>query len=326
MGVFNPQAPLMALLAASQGNSQPLASQVPPPDQMPMPGSAQQGAQGVLPPQSPVNGNANVNNVLAINKGLSDSPGIAGPNAALDAQRQKASDIQAQMAAMQVPQTAPHNLLLRILAATTPGRAINNAVYGPGVNQYNTTRQNLADQLDAIKNQSAISDEQLKSGTGLAGTAGNVLYKGAEIGVQQERNANAKIRSDAYAQRVAQESANDLVRQSQGWSRLDQQQQGLRLKQWMDKAIIDVAQQRVSAGMDENSARIQATQDVQAELAQNKFATSHPVLGPLMQSLGLAPQLTSTPAAQTPKVMAKPTAAGSGKPVAKKVLVEGKDF
>jgi hypothetical protein len=316
--VINPQQQqqIASLVQAAQGNSAPLANAAPP-EQMPMPGSAQQGAQGVLPPSSPVNGAANVNNVLAINKGLSDSPGIAGPNSALDMQRQKIADLESQRAAMQTPQTAPHNLLLKILAATTVGHAINNAVYGPGVNQYNTQRQSIADQLDMIKNQSGISDEQLKSGTSLAGTAGNVLYKGAEIGVQQERNTIAKQRSDTQATNVARQSANDLVRQSQGWQRLSQDQQKVALQQWFQKAEIDVAQQRVNAGMDENSARIQATQDVQAELAQNKFASAHPILGPLLQGLGMAPQLTSTPAAQTPKVMAKPTAATS-KPAAKK--------
>jgi hypothetical protein len=326
-GTFNPlnsvinpqqQQQIAALVQASQGNSGAMAQA--PPDQMPMPGSAQQGAQGVLPPQSPVGGPGDVNNVLAINRGLSESPGIAGPNAALDAQRQKIADLESQRAAMQVPQTAPHNLLLRILSATAPGHAINNAVYGPGVNQYNTQRQNIADQLESLKSQSGISGEQLKSGTGIADTSGKVLYRGAEIGVQQERNTIAKQRSDTQATNVARQSANDLVRQSQGWQRLSQDQQKVALQQWFQKAEIDVAQQRVNAGMDENSARIQSAQDVRAEVAQNQYVLKNPILSKIMGGLGLAPDISATPAAQNPVVQPKPQPAGSSKskPAAKK--------
>lgn len=203
---FNPAGPLMALLQAASAQPQqpyngPMSPDAAPmaPQSQPMPQSAQ---QSVLPASSPVTGPADINNVLAINKGLSESPGIAGPNAALDATRQKIMDLQNQRGAMQTPQTAPHNLALRILSATAPGRAISNAVYGPGVNQYNTQRQSIADQISALQDQAGISHEQLQSGTSLAGTAGNVLYKGAglEEKAQHDRatEAAATAKTAAY--------------------------------------------------------------------------------------------------------------------------------
>lgn len=300
--VINPQQQqqIASLVQAAQGNSAPLAAAAPP-EQMPMPGTVQQGApQGALPPSSPFD-------LAATYRQLANQPEIQQPLSGMESARSQIAQKQQQIGDMQIPQTAPHNMLLRILAATAPGRAISNAVYAPGVNQYNTQRQQLADQISALKDQATISESELGKGTQLGGTAAMAGYRGAEIGVQQERNTIAKQRSDTQATNVARQSANDLVRQSQGWQRLSQDQQKVALQQWFQKAEIDVAQQRVNAGMDENSARIQATQDVQAELAQNKFASAHPILGPLLQGMGMAPQLTSTPAAQTPKVMAPPT-------------------
>lgn len=311
--VINPQQQqqIASLVQAAQGNSAPLATSGPP-EQMPMPGTVQQAApQSALPPSSPFDLGATYHQ-------LASQPEIQKPLAGMEDVRSQLAQKQQQMEGMTPPQTAPHNLALRILAATVPGRAISNAVYQPGVTQYNRQRQQLADQIATLKDQAAISESELGKGAQLGGTAAMAGYHGAEIGVQQERNTIAKQRSDTQATNVARQSANDLVRQSQGWQRLSQDQQKVALQQWFQKAEIDVAQQRVNAGMDENSARIQAQQDVQAELAQNKFASAHPILGPLLQGMGMAPQLTSTPAAQTPKVMAKPTPAATSKPANKK--------
>jgi hypothetical protein len=311
MGVLPPQ--IQALLQMAQGNSTQATGSAPPPDQMPqMPGQPPpQPQQGALPPTGPFD--SNVQGVTAVDRALAAQPNIANPNAALDTRNQDYAALQQKLSDMQAPQIAPHNRFLRFLTATAPGAAISNAMYGPEVRQYNVQRQNIADQMEAIKARTGISEQQLDSGTKLAGTAGNVVHQGQEFQLGNTRNDIAKSRSDNQAANIARQSSNDLVRQSQGWARLSEQAQQEKAREWFNQAIINVSGQRIAAGMDENSARIQAQQDVRAEMAQNQYLTKNPLLSKIMSGLGLAPDLTSTPAAQSPKVMGTPTPAGAPK-------------
>lgn len=275
---------------------------------------------GPMAPTSPFD----LRNIVSQVSGL---PQFQGPTAKLEDLYKQEGDVRQQMAGMPLPKQSwldtqgqpqkpglGHSILralTAIAASTGPGRAIQNAVYGPGIRSYNAQQANLVRQLDALKSQEAVPTEELRGVTGLAQAGGLSAYRGAEIGVQQQRNQIAKERSDAYAQNVANRHSDELTRLSQGWQRLSLQQQQEKAREWYQGALISVMSQRTAAGMDENSARIQAEEDMKAALSQNQWAIQHPIFN----SIFGGPPLTSAPGAQTPQVMPP---ASQKKPTSKK--------
>lgn len=308
----------------------------------------QQQAPGVAPNTSSTGvpaggGPAAPLDIRSIVSQIASLPQYSGPQAKLEDIYQKERGIQEQIAGQTLPkqgwldtQGQPqkggflHGLmraLTAVGAATGPGQAIQGAVYGPGVRAYNEKQRTLAAQLAALKDEEAIPTEELRGITGLANAGGLAAYRSGELGIQSEKNQIAKQRSDAYAQNVANRHSDELTRLAQGWSRLNQQEQALHLKQWYDQAIIGVMSQRTTAGMDENSARIQAQEDIRAALSQNQWAIQHPIINSIFGS----PDLTSAPAAGTPRVMQTPvkpknTTKPSGKTPAQTQPVGGGTF
>jgi hypothetical protein len=211
-----------------------------------------------------------------------------------------------------------HNIgqaLLMLANMTGPGRAANAAIYGPGIHHYEAEKQSRAAQLAALKDEEAIPTEELRGLTGLAQAGGMAAYRGGQLGINQEKVDVSRQRADTQAQAVANHAANDLQRVSQGWQRLDLGKQQLEAKKWFDQQVIQVANSRVAAGQSENDARIQATEDVKSALSQNQFATQHPI----MNWLGLGPDIQAAPGAQPTKSAtgATPAAKPNAKPAAK---------
>ena len=192
--------------------------------------------------------------------------------------------------------------LLALGAATTPGQAIESRVYGPGITQYETRQKQLADQISDIQGQQKAAEEPL-------GTLGrtNLGFANLNEKTTHDRNteATAKQNADTRAQVAANNQANQLVRQAQGWKNLDIRTQTNNIRQAFDTAVVSVMRERVAAGMSENDARISAQEDMKAALSQNQYAVQHPILS----MLGVSPDLSAAPGAQQPKAIQPPKAA-----------------
>lgn len=229
--------------------------------------------------------------------------------------------IQGQMASMQLPKMGPqiqhgagflHNLGQALLMAAGaagggPGRSLVNEVYAPGVRQYVGQRQQLADQLKALQEQEGIPKEELGATSQMANAAGNMAYRSAMTGIRQEDVDVKKQRADTAAQAVSQRYSVELQRLQQGAQKLDQNAQNLAIKKWFDAGVLEAMNSRIAAGQDENSARIQANEDMKSALSQNQWAVQHPI----MNMLGMSPDIQAAPGAQ-PTAPAKPAAKPAG--------------
>jgi hypothetical protein len=209
--------------------------------------------------------------------------------------------------------------LLLGLSATGPGRAVEGAVYGPRVRQYEAGQQQKAQQIEALKNQAGAYGQTGESASRAIGGLGEASYRQGMLGLGAQRNQINQQKADQQGQKIANEYAVQGQRLAQGWDRLDQGQQNIAIKQWFDKGVLQSMNARIDAGMDENSARLQAQEDMKAAATQSGFATKYPILGQLMGAVGLSPDLTSAPAAGVPKPVgqAPRRAGGPAKPAAK---------
>lgn len=186
--------------------------------------------------------------------------------------------------------------LLAIGAATRPGQAIQDEVYGPARQSWDAQRTANVQAISDLKDQLGVPTEELKAVSGLGQGAGMLAYRGGVLDDKTKRTAIAKQNSDTAAQRAANEQANALVRQAQGWSRLTIDQQRANADSAFKQAILPIMQSRIDAGMDENDARIQAQEDIKAAAANNSYIQTHPVLSAIF---GVPSGLSQAPPAQT---------------------------
>lgn len=194
-------------------------------------------------------------------------------------------------------------------SSTRQGRAIEQAYYGPGVNQYEAQRQQRASQIEATKSKGALEASATGELGQAAGTASLAGYRGAVVGIREEDERIKQQKADQEGQRIASQNAIGLQRVQQGWEKLTQAQQAQKFKQWYQGALIQVANARVSAGLDENSARIDAQKDLASALAQNNYVRSNPLISEVLGAFGV-PQFEQAPGAQTTPVT-KPNSKGA---------------
>lgn len=287
---------------------------------LPLPQANPAGPQG--PPQP---GAAPPMDIASIIQQASQTPAYQGASSRLEDIAGRERGVEAQQAALQPPKMGPgidkgagvlHNLgqaLLMMANMTRPGQAVNQGIYGPNIHKYEAQRGALAGQLAALKDEEAVPTEELHGLTGLAQAGGNAAYRQGMLGIGQEKVDVSKQRADTAAKAATAKISTDLQRLAQGSRNLDRKDQELKLKDWFDRAVIEVSQQRVAAGQDENSARIQAQEDVKSAASQNQWAMQHPFLN----AMGVSPDIQAAPGAQ-PTKSATPKAATGGMPAAPK--------
>lgn len=196
--------------------------------------------------------------------------------------------------------------LLAAGAATRPGQAIMDVAQAPA-------QARRAQTLASLKAQMGPEEEATKFNTAAAEGAGRLGY---EEGLLYNKNRQTDInqqKADTQAKLAANRSADMLVREAQGWKNLDVKQQANNIRAAFDREVINVARERVAAGQDENSARIQAQEDVKAAASQNQYSVLHPFLS----MLGVTPDLSAAPGAQQPKKINSPAPPKPSKPSGK---------
>lgn len=191
--------------------------------------------------------------------------------------------------------------LLMGLSSTGPGEAIQAGVYGPGMSRYKTQTAAKAAQIESLQKQ--FGEEGTAEGAA-SGMTSKPLLAGASL----ERAAASTKNAETAAKRQATQEMQGIDRLKQGWERLTVAQQTLKAKQWFDQAVIRTAQARIDAGMDENSARVQAQEDVRSAAAQDDWVKTHPFL----DFIGIRPDIQAAAGAQPTKSAARKSDAPRG--------------
>lgn len=206
-----------------------------------------------------------------------------------------AMKLQEKLGSIPIPPTAPHSKVLSaLLSLTGPGRAIQAGIYGPGMERYTAETGALSKQISDLLTGQQREEEPI-SATARMGPS----YMSASA---RETSALAsKQKADQEAIRITNQNSQALVRLQQGAQKLSLDQQNLALRKWFDTGLLQAMNTRIAAGQEENSARIDANEDMKAALSQNQWALQHPI----WNALGLAPTMQGAPGAATAPV--KPT-------------------
>lgn len=280
----------MALMRATQGDS----SQIPtaPPDTT--------SAAALSAAASPVG----ASNPIDIVRQFTQLPEFQGPTQSLAGIQKQEQDIQQQKAGMPLPQIAPKNAFVRaLLNFTGPGRAVNEAIYSPGVTRYEQQQRVLADQLANLKQQEAIPTEELRSLSSMAGTASLASYRGGELENQRVANQIRQQRVDEYGKMVE--------------NRLTVAMRGLDLKQLklgseielnkaraaLDRVMPEILARRnelIDKGIDVRSATEQTVANVRSQLGIDE---KHPLTQMIDNwfGTGLTPSAAQAPGGQVPE-------------------------
>jgi hypothetical protein len=202
---------------------------------------------------------------------------------------------------------------LTTLASTGPGEAVQESVYGPGIRRREQEKQNIATQIEESKTAGGLSGEEAKVGAETVGGIGGALYKQGMLGIGQEKVQVAKQRADQAATKIANDYKVQLQRLEQGAQRLDIQAQQQQVREWYSRGLLDAYNARTAAGMDENSARIGANEDMKAAAQESTWRNQHW----FQNMLGIEPPgaTVSAPGARPPKPtgVQQPNAKPAGK-------------
>lgn len=267
-----------------------------------LPNVPQPGVQSAIPPTSPLD-------IGSILQQASSTPAYQGATGKLEDIAGRERGVEQAGANMPIPKMGPqidrsagilHNLgqaLLMLANTTAVGRDVNRSIYGPGIAKYQAGKQANAAQLAALKDEEAIPTEELHGLTQLAMAGGNAAYRAGSLDVQNRKVDVSQQNADTRAQQVTNQHMASLERISQGWDRLDLGQRQLKAKEWFDQGVLGAMHERVAAGQDENSARIQAQEDMKSATAQNTTSVGRMV----SNWLGLTPEIQSAPGAQATK-------------------------
>src|SRR5271154_6063886 len=169
------------------------------------PGQPQASAIPQTSPVQPQGGGMSPGGQVDPNTALAQfqsNPAIAGPNAQLNSISKQESDVQDSLKGLKVPDTgfSPnfdgkgvggffHNLgqaLLTLGAATRPGQAVQNVIYGPGVRRYNEEKGSLAQQLQTLKDQEDVPKTQLSAASNELAGVGRYNYQQGGLGNKEE--------------------------------------------------------------------------------------------------------------------------------------------
>lgn len=182
-------------------------------------------------------------------------------------------------------------------AATRPGQSVMEIAQAPA-------RARRAQELSALQSQMGPEQEAGKFYQTAAEGAGRLGYEQGMLGIRKQVADTNQQKADTAAKLAANRSADMLVREVQNSRNLDIKAQSNQIRAAFDREVAAVARERINAGQDENSARIQAQEDVRAAASQNQYSVLHPFLS----MLGITPDMGAAPGAQQPKPIQTPKA------------------
>jgi hypothetical protein len=203
--------------------------------------------------------------------------------------------------------------ILQALSFTGPGQRVQNAIYGPGVQDWERKREMLASQLQTLRSQQEVPQEELRGLTGLAQGAGLSMWHGAQNAINQQ-NANTRAtavlnRGDFQRGLLSLDTAK--LSEQERHNQVDEliRGQGVEVQRERNNVILSLGDQKISVD--------QAKFDAAVNNKQQGFFDQ------LFTSLGLkeyqgvggstAPVSTTAPAFSPSKTPAKaaPKAGGS---------------
>jgi hypothetical protein len=196
--------------------------------------------------------------------------------------------------------------LLLGLSATGPGRAVEGAVYGPRVRQYEAGQQQKAQQIEALKSQAGAYGQTGESASRAIGGLGEASYRQGMLGLGAQRNQINQERVDAYRQGVENRLQTAMKGLDLKALATGSQLELNKARTMLTQALPDIMRQRNEVqqyGIDVGSETRQAVANVANQLGMDK---THPVLQMLDEMLGTS----MSPAA--------PQAPGGAQPVAGK--------
>lgn len=217
--------------------------------------------------------------------------------------------------------------LLQALSLTGPGQQIQDAIYAPGVADWNRKRQMLAQQLSTLQQQQNVPTEQLRGLTGLTQAGGLAAYRGGEL-------QNQRARVDAYNQSVQNRLLLGLKSLDLKSLMTGSQVELNKARTILSTVMAQLAPQKLALeqyGIDANNATRQAVTNTLSQLGIDK---THPIAQMLDSMLGteMTPAAPQTPGGaqpmQGPKTLpkkgAKASPAGQQFKVGQQVTVRGK--
>lgn len=268
-------------------------------------------AGGVLPPTSPVAPNPYNNQFLESTQSLLQQPQLAGPLAAQAQATGQAGNVaqQYQDLVANQPQRGfqPHfgggilhdlgQALLTLGAATTPGHAVQEQIYGPKVRQYESKKAALAGELEALKGESGIAQQQAGEVTGAAGAASLGTYRGATGEAATTRAGAAVTAANAQAQKVSNDYAIQLQQVAQAWAKLPYQEQLMQAQAFKDKMAVEIANIYAGAQITRQEIEAQVQQNLANVASQSGVLKEFPWLAGVF---GLTPAAPQTPGGSQP--------------------------
>jgi hypothetical protein len=206
------------------------------------------------------------------------------------------------------------------LAATRPGQAVQGAIYGPGMHQYQAQRQQLADQLSTLKSQQEIPQEQISDVAKLGSGAGMYGYRQDELGIQQQKANTGE--ENAQTKRMTAQSQAEFRQFLQGLDtkKLDLETRKLLVNSKLREMGIDVQRDRNNVIMSLGNQRINLDGSKFDAAVNNK---NQGFFDQVMQAFGVkgyegvgggSTQPIDTRAPATKAVSGKAASGGSSKP------------
>jgi hypothetical protein len=192
--------------------------------------------------------------------------------------------------------------LLLGLSATGPGRAVQGAVYGPRVRQYEAGQQQKAQRIAGMKGQAEAYGQTGESASRAISGLGEASWRQGMLGVQQDRTRIQQQKADAYVQSVQNRLQVALKGLDLNALRTGSQLELNKARTALTQAMPELMQQRNEIsqyGIDVGNETRQAVANVTSQLGIDR---THPVAQMLDSLLGtnLVPAAPQTPGGQQP--------------------------
>lgn len=203
--------------------------------------TGQVNPQGALPQTNPIQGPPDVDEALkqqALQQSQMGTQAFGQQLQQNQGLQQQLQGLQQQQANLPVPPMGYHpnfqpmdsaghvlgdvgKALLLGLSATGPGRAVQQAYYGPGVERYETQRGALAQQISEIQGQQKTGTEALGAESNMSTRSGMVIPR---IETAETGRMNAQTRQVAEQHHNAVEMEGNRIKQQLGQGKLTQEQ------------------------------------------------------------------------------------------------------